>query len=1094
MPKSIRIESLHLFLATFFSRKSKVFVTSRTDINCTIEQDIASLCNRYPKNILKIFGRSRLAAMEHSYLRGLGLQVISKPAYTLTTAEVREFGTSKAASSTRGGEATNNKSGNNSNTKVSSTSSGSNKKSDKMAAQSPIESEWPVSKVRSTFIDFFCKKKGHTFIQSSPVVPHQDPTLLFINAGMNQFKPIFVGQIDPSHPFSKLKRAANSQKCIRAGGKHNDLDDVGKDVYHHTFFEMLGNWSFGDYFKEEAIDWAWELLTEVYGLPKDRLYATYYGGDPKQPSVPADMEAKKLWERYLPPHKVLPSGMKDNFWEMGDTGPCGPCSELHFDRIGGRDASKLVNMDDPDVLEIWNLVFMQYNREKDGSLRPLPKNSVDTGMGLERVVSCLNDVRSNYDTDIFQPIFAEIQKVCGCKPYSGKVGADDTDGVDMAYRVIADHIRTITISLSDGAIPSSKGRGSVLRLILRRACRYGKRFLNAPDGFFVRLVDCLVASLGDAFPHLRENTDDVKACIADEEKQFLKTLAKGEAQFEAYCSKLAPGEKTFPAQEAFTLATTYGFPMELTEVMAEEKGLSIDKEGFKQHMKDFAEISRKKDLESDKDLTLYAEQTDALESKMQLAKTNDLEKYTWDSLSGAGNSVEATVLAIWDGKKFADKVTSADADVGVIFDQTPVYAESGGQVHDKATVKSLSTASGVPMEFAVTSAKAYAGYVVHRGSVVTSGSLAVGDKVSVEVDFGRRSQVAKNHTGTHILNFALRKVLGPKVDQQGSVVKEDCLTFDFNCNAKMTEEELQKVEDIANSVIGTNWEIFTQECPKDTALKIEGLRAMFGAKYGSEVRVVSVGQPIEEMLKDPTKVPYGLNHSVEFCGGTHVKKSNEIFRLLVLSEEPVAKGVRRITCCTGQQAVSMAALRAKELTLELDECKTLKGALLDAKSSELRQRLNETHDISLLGKKKILKDVEALKQAAVDAGKADAKKVLAEAKSSAESAEPLSGNKGVVHVNSNINGDIKAAGAALEVLAKRFPDLPLCVLAPGSEKLLAVCQVPKGHAVSAKDWLSGIMAVCNGKGGGNPQRAQGTASEVGKMPEVEKAAKAHLGL
>jgi len=448
---------------------------------------------------------------------------------------------------------------------------------------------WPMKKIRSTFIDFFVEKHGHTYWASSPCVPHDDPTLLFANAGMNQFKPLFLGTCEPTLKMSKLKSAVNTQKCIRAGGKHNDLDDVGKDVYHHTFFEMMGNWSFGDYFKEKAIDMSFECLINVYGLDKSRLYATYFQGDDQSP---CDEESKKFLEKHLPPERVLGFDAKDNFWEMGKTGPCGPCIEIHYDRIGNRDASSLVNADLPDVLEIWNDVFMQFNREQDGSLRNLPAQHVDTGMGLERLASILQGHDSNYDTDIFTPIFAAIQKVTGCADYTGRVGPTDVGFKDMAYRVVADHIRTLSFAIADGAVPSNDGRGYVLRRVLRRAVRYGRQNLGAKLGFFSKLVPTFVNLMGDAFPELKRKEAFITQIITEEETSFNRTLDKGLKVFEGYCEKMSEGEK-FSGENAHHLFTSLGFPIDLTVLMCEEKDIVLDMPAFEEKMKEEQELSKK---------------------------------------------------------------------------------------------------------------------------------------------------------------------------------------------------------------------------------------------------------------------------------------------------------------------------------------------------------------------------------------------------------------------------------------------------------------------------------------------------------------------
>ena len=452
-----------------------------------------------------------------------------------------------------------------------------------------------VNAVRKSFIDFF-KTKQHLYVHSSPVIPHDDPTLLFANAGMNQFKPLFLGTVDVNSEMSKYVRVANTQKCIRAGGKHNDLDDVGKDVYHHTFFEMLGNWSFGDYFKKEICEWAWEYLTKVCGIDKDRLYVTYFGGD-SQSGLSPDTECKEMWMALgVPESRILPGSMKDNFWEMGDTGPCGPCSEIHYDRIGGRDASSLVNMDDPNVLEIWNLVFIQYNRDSDGVLNHLSKKHIDCGMGLERLVSVLQNVTSNYDTDIFKPLINAIETEAaksGIHPYTGKIGAEDKDFIDMAYRVVADHLRTLTIAMADGGHPSNTGRGYVLRRILRRAVRYSTEILHFKPTVLAGLVDVVVESLGDAFPELKKNPEGTKHIVNAEEALFLRTLARGRRLLEREMTKVREsGGNVLGGPVMWRMYDTYGFPPDLSSLIAAEHGCNVDMPGYEEAKKKAQEASQ----------------------------------------------------------------------------------------------------------------------------------------------------------------------------------------------------------------------------------------------------------------------------------------------------------------------------------------------------------------------------------------------------------------------------------------------------------------------------------------------------------------------
>eukprot|EP01036_Dinobryon_divergens_P029414 gene29414-38508_t len=707
--------------------------------------------------------------------------------------------------------------------------------------------EWTAAKIRSTFINFFKDKKGHVYWPSSPVVPVNDPTLLFANAGMNQFKPLFLGTCDPSLEMSKLKMAVNSQKCIRAGGKHNDLEDVGKDVYHHTFFEMLGNWSFGSYFKEEAISWAWECLTVDYQIDPNRLYATYFQGDDSQGLSP-DLEAKAIWLRYLPASRIIGCGCKDNFWEMGATGPCGPCTEIHYDRIGGRDASALVNADRPDVIEIWNNVFIQFNRESDGSLKELPSKHVDTGMGFERLSSILQ----------------AIQSICGCRVYGGKLGEEDKGLVDMAYRVVADHIRTITFAITDGAVPSSDGRGYVLRRILRRAIRYGQEMLGAPGGFFAKLVPVVVKNFSDAFPELLSRQEYV---ISEEEQSFNRTLDDGVKHFKKVVTALqTSGSKVVPAKDAHILFSSMGFPLDLTELMAAERGFTVDTEGFKALMENDRLIS-KADTQAkkgggSKDLTMAAEQTSHLQSLGIPATDSDL-KYQWNYVP------TATVKALYIGRGgatagFVDSVTADDGLVGVLLDVTSFYYESGGQIFDT-------------------------GYLLSPDGTKfsTSAVLKVGDQVQVQVDYDRRAYVAPNHTMTHVLNYALRKVLllnsKPNdsltqglCEQKGSLVDLEKLRFDFSWTAALTSEQLQKVESIVNEQIRSSLPVFAQTVSFADAAKISSL-----------LRVISVGKDVNDLISDPANEAW-FDYSIEFCGGTHLQNTQQRLddALLVTSGGP----------------------------------------------------------------------------------------------------------------------------------------------------------------------------------------------------------------
>ena len=732
------------------------------------------------------------------------------------------------------------------------------------------------SEVRESFLDFFAGK-DHKIVPSAPVVPESDPTLLFTNAGMNQFKDIFLGTAKRTY-----KRVANTQKCIRVSGKHNDLEEVGRDTYHHTFFEMLGNWSFGDYYKEEAILWAWELLTEVWKLPKEKLWATVFREDD---------EAAELWPKVtdITADRVLRFDEKDNFWEMGEVGPCGPCSEIHIDRgeafCDAADPQHVcaVNSGCARFIELWNLVFIQFNRDESGKKTELPFKHVDTGAGFERIVAVLEDRASNYDTDLFRPITDEISDTTE-KSYQN--GLNETD---VAFRVLADHVRALSFAIADGAMPSNEGRGYVLRRILRRAARFG-RILDMHEPFIYRLVAPLVDVMGDAFPEVRERHQHITRVIQAEEEHFGRTLDRGIAIFEERAQKLLQaGKAVFPGEDAFLLHDTYGFPLDLTELMAREKDLTVDVDRFESEMEQQKELSKRGQRE-----VIQATSEAPIQSQ---------EFVGYENLES-----QAEVVLISKDNTFVDQADQSD-EVDIELDNTPFYGEYGGQVGDTGTLSS----EGVEVDI-IDTQRAGKDRIIHRGRI-KKGRLNKGQKVAAKVNLSRRKAIARNHTATHLLQAALRQVLGDHVSQAGSLVAPDRLRFDFTHFAAMTDAEIEDVEAIVNRRIIENTPVSTSITAFDQAKKA-GAIALFGEKYDEFVRVVEAG-----------------DFSAELCGGTHVAATGEIGLCLIISESAVAAGVRRIEALTGEGAY----MHSKKRTTELEAV----SRILRSNPAEVKDRVEK---------------------------------------------------------------------------------------------------------------------------------------------------------
>src|SRR5213592_3584434 len=916
------------------------------------------------------------------------------------------------------------------------------------------------AQIRQSFLDFF-REKQHTIVPSSSLLP-DSPNLLFTNAGMNQFVPIFLGQQKPAW---NPPRTADTQKCIRAGGKHNDLDDVGLDTYHHPVFEMLGNWSFGDYFKKEAIEWAWELVVERWKLPPQRLYATVYKPGPDEPSD-FDQEAYDDWERLFreadldPAIHIVNGNKKDNFWMMGDTGPCGPCSELHVDLTPDGDTrGALVNQDDPRCIEIWNLVFIQFNANADGSFGPLPQRHVDTGLGLERTTAIIQGTKnftefsgtvSNYETDIFLPIFDELEKLSGKKygstlPKHGTAGESDQEQIDIAFRVIADHIRALSFAIADGIIPSNEGRGYVLRRILRRAVRYG-RTLGFHEPFFFKLVDVVARTMGDIFPEVRAKQKTVKETIRREEEAFNNTLDIGINVFEQGIQRWNLDH--IPGDFAFLLYDTYGFPLDLTQLMSRERGLTVDVAGFEKLMEEQRERARKAQKK---------EEISVEEGELGVEATKFLG---YDFLE-----TEAVVETVLPGKK--------SGEVNIVLDRTPFYAEMGGQIGDRGLLHVPGHDWTEVGQLRIIDTQKRGDVFVHRAAVVEGRAPEPGEAVRVSVDADRRRAIQGHHTVTHLLHWALHQVVSPDAAQKGSYVGPDKLTFDFS-SAGLTKQQVRDVEKLVNEKIAANAPVSWTEIPYAEAKQRTDIIQFFGEKYGDKVRVLQIGGS-----------PRALNgYSMELCGGTHVRSTDEIGPFRIVKEEAIAAGIRRIEAVAGDAAGDWAkqeAARQQEkfeaLLRKKPDIAPLPVFKNDATTSEMLQQIDSRSA-----------HLEKVEVEVRDWEKQSVKTAEAELRSrAAQVANQLAASHGgkdfcVAEVP---NGDGKLLQAVADALKSKFNG-PIFLVGATNGSVALVASVPKEMTtrLQANKLIQQIAPIVGGKGGGRLENAQGAGKDAGKISEA----------
>ncbi|XP_061843943.1 alanine--tRNA ligase, mitochondrial [Nerophis lumbriciformis] len=935
-------------------------------------------------------------------------------------------------------------------------------------ARSACPPEVGAARVRETFLDFFQHQHEHRLVPSSPVRPRGDPSLLFVNAGMNQFKPLLLGTVDPRSDMASYRRVVNSQKCVRAGGKHNDLEDVGKDVYHHTFFEMLGNWSFGDYFKEEACAMAWSLLTQHYGIPADRLYVSYFAGDPRS-GLAADEETRQIWlELGVPAARLLPFGLKENFWEMGDTGPCGPCTEIHYDHVGGRDAALLVNTHCPDLVEVWNLVFMQYNREAELQLRALPHQSVDTGMGLERLVRILQGKKSNYDTDLFVPLLDAIQQRSGVEAYGGGTQ------VDVAYRVVADHVRTLAVCIADGVHPGMSGAELVLRKILRRAVRFCVEVLRAPPGTLASLVPTVAHTLGQVYPELHREADRVMDVINQNEDHFLSSLQQGSNLIGRTLRMMQDTHQLFPAAVAWSLHRDLGFPLDLVDLMLEERGVLVDRQQLDLLMAQ----NHKAAVEHGDAPPLLAMSVATLAELQRLGVTHTDQRlkyqYRLEQKRYVFPACRASVVALFDGQRLVSHVEEGQR-CGVILDRTSFYAEQGGQAADRGYLV-RDDLQEVP--FSVEAVFRAGGYVVHQ--VTAAHTLQTGDAVHLHLDQAHRLACMVNHTATHLLNLALRKVLGPSVQQRGSHLSADRLRLDFSYKGSLSRGQLQQVEDCVNQVVLANQPVYVQEVALQSAKSIAGLRTV-DEVYPDPVRVVSVSVPVSELLEDPTD----RHTSVELCCGTHLLHTAAIHDLVIVSEKQLVRGISRVVAVTGRDATqareagqsllqdveSLSARMTSSASSCLDSAQSLAkevGVLSDAVDNtpspqwlraELQARLKTLQRSSNTAVRKI-----QTKEAAVQAQSL------------------LDKNEDIDLLVDSVEAEsLSVVMKTVNQLSWARPQSHVMLLAHQrhSGKVFCACQVPKDSAaLSASDWAVAVCRQLGGDGGGTAVVARGTGSSA----------------